>query len=528
MSSPWQEECLAARVQENESLADLLVPAMALRPEKVAIVYQDREITYREMDEAGNRVANALLELGIQPGDRVAMHIDNRPEFIYGFHGIMRAGAVLVPTNVMYTAPEMKHIIGDSGARAVIVQDEFEDKMQGLDVPTLEYVIALSEPNNPKSNCLSDMMLMAGDERPTIKRKSDEVAIIQYTSGTTGMPKGAMVSDNNILAVLRNTTDMPGSLESLETDVTLLTLPLFHAYALDLGITRSFLSVQTMILFHRFDAVKIFEAFEKHKVTIFYGAPPMYFAFVNTPECTKFDSSSLRGSYSGAAPLPVVIMEKFKDMTGVQINEGYGLSETAPTLSTNMAGPVNKPGSVGPPIREVEIKIVDEEGKEVAKGDVGEIKAKGPNIFLGYWNRPEETAVALQDGWFFTGDMGRFDEDGYLYIVDRKKDMVVVSGFNVYPIELENVILRHPKIIDCAVIGVPNEYQGESVKACIVLAPGETIDYEEFEAYCREQMAAFKVPKLMTIRQELPKNATGKVLKRVLRDEEGGITKATT
>lgn len=528
MASAWQQECLDARVQENESLADLLVPAMALRPDKVAIIYGDREITYREMDEAGNRVANALLELGIQPGERVSMHIDNRPEFIFGFLGIMRAGAVLVPTNVMYTGPEMEHILGDSGARAVIVLDEFEEKMQKLNIPTLEFVVVLESPSNPKSNCLADMMLMAGADAPGITRNPDEVAIIQYTSGTTGMPKGAMVCDNNIMAVLRNTTDMPGSLEALETDSTLLTLPLFHAYALDLGITRTFLSVQTMVLFNRFDAVKIFEAIEKYKVTIFYGAPPMYFAFVNTPDCAKYDSSSLRGSYSGAAPLPVVTMEQFKEMTGVQINEGYGLSETAPTLSTNMAGPVNKPGSVGPPIKEVEVKIVDEAGNEVAEGDVGEIKAKGPNIFLGYWNRPEETAKALQDGWFLTGDMGRFDEDGYLYIVDRKKDMIVVSGFNVYPIELENVILRHPKIIDCAVIGVPDQYQGESVKACVVLGPGESMDYEEFEAYCREQMAAFKVPKLMTVRDELPKNATGKVLKRVLRDEEGGITKATT
>lgn len=528
MGSPWQEECLAARVQENESLADVLAPAMALRPDKVAIVYEGQELTYRHLNEQGNRVANALLELGIKPGERVSMHIDNRPEFIYGFLGIMRAGAVLVPTNVMYTGPEMQHILSDSECRAVIVLNEFEDKMHGINVPSLEFVIALDDPKNPASNCLSDMMLMAGDAQPEVKRNPAEVAIIQYTSGTTGQPKGAMVSDNNILAVLRNTTDLPGSLDALEEDCTLLTLPLFHAYALDLAINRAFLSVQTMVLFNRFDAVAIFKAFEEHKITIFYGAPPMYFAFVNTPDCKNYDSSSLRGAYSGAAPLPVVTMEQFKEMTGVQINEGYGLSETAPTLSTNMAGPVNKPGSVGPPIREVEIEIVDEKGNEVEKGGVGEIKAKGPNIFLGYWNRPEETAKAIQDGWFFTGDMGRFDEDGYLYIVDRKKDMIVVSGFNVYPIELENVILRHPKIIDCAVIGVADDYQGESVKAVCVLAPGESLDYKEFEVYCREQMAAFKVPKTLTIRDELPKNATGKVLKRVIREEEGGITKATT
>lgn len=528
MGSAWQEKCLAARVQENESLADVLAPAMKLSPDKVAIYFEGTEFTYRDLDEKGNRVANVLIDLGIQPGDRVSMHLDNRPDFIWGYLGIMRSGAVLVPTNVMYTGPEMQHILGDSGARAVIVLDELEDKMHGMDVPSLETVITLGAPKNDQSKSLNEMMAAASTERPDIQRNPDEVAIIQYTSGTTGQPKGAMVSDNNILHVLRNTTDLPGSIDAMEDDSLLLTLPLFHAYALDLGINRCFLSVQKMVLFPRFDAVKVFQQIQEHKITIFYGAPPMYVAFVNTPACTEYDASSLRGAYSGAAPLPVVIMEKFKAMTGVQINEGYGLSETAPTLSTNMAGPVNKPGSVGPPIKEVEVRIVDEEGKEVPQGDVGEITARGPNIFLGYWNRPEETAQALRDGWFYTGDMGRFDEDGYLYIVDRKKDMIVVSGYNVYPIELENVIMRHPKINDCAVIGVADDYQGESVKACVVLAPGETMDYAEFEAYCREQMAAFKVPKLLSIRDELPKNPTGKILKRVLREEEGGITKATT
>jgi long-chain acyl-CoA synthetase len=236
----------------------------------------------------------------------------------------------------------------------------------------------------------------------------------------------------------------------------------------------------------------------------------------------------LRGAFSGAAPLPVVILERFKQLTGVEINEGYGLSETAPTLSTNMAGPVNKPGAVGPPIKEVKIRIVDENDRDVPPGEVGEIIARGPNIFLGYWNRPEDTADAMRGGWFHTGDMGRFDEDGYLYIVDRKKDMVVVSGYNVYPIEVENVILRHPKVKDCAVIGVPDDYQGESVKAVIVPRDGQELTVDELNAYCRENLAAFKCPKHYVFRSEVPKNPTGKVIKRLIREQEGGITKAKT
>lgn len=528
MLSAWSQKCQDARVQDGETLGDLLAPAMAIAPDKVAIYFEDREITYRELDEAANRVANGLIGLGVQPGERVSIHVDNRPEFIFVFLGVMRAGAVLVPTNVMYTAEEMEHILTDSGAKTLFILSPFAEKTLKISAPELKNVIEVGEKTLEDSVTLAEFMAGADASRPEISKDPSEVAIIQYTSGTTGKPKGAMVSDDNIQAVLENTMDLPGSMEGIEEDCTLLVLPLFHAYALDLGITRTFQSVQSMILHGRFDAKKIFQDIEKYKITIFYGAPPMYVAFVNTPGLDQYDASSLRGAFSGAAPLPVVTMEQFKELTGVQISEGYGLSETAPTLSTNMAGPVNKPGSVGPPIRQVQIRVVDEKDNDVPQGEVGEVVAQGPNIFLGYWNLEEETAEAFRNGWFHTGDMGKFDEDGYLYIVDRKKDMIVVSGYNVYPIEVENVIMRHPKVADCAVIGVPDGYQGESVKACCVLKDDEDLPFEDFEEYCREHLAAFKVPKHLTILSELPKNQTGKILKRVLREQEGGITKAAT
>ncbi len=527
MGSAWEDRVKSKRVQENESLADVLEAPLALCPEKAAIVYEDQPISYRELDEAANRVANGLIAAGIRPGDRVAMHVDNRPDFIYGFLGAMRAGAVLVPTNVMYTKDEMTHILGDSGAKAVFALAPFVGKILSIEGSDQRTVISVGG-EAEGATTLEAFMSAAEATRPAVKRNPKEVALIQYTSGTTGTPKGAMVSDYNVLMVLENTTGLPGSFEPTEDDVTLLTLPLFHSYALNLAINRAFTSAQTMILHNRFHPVKAFEDIEKYKVTIFYGAPPMYHAFVNTPGLEKYDATSLKGSFSGAAPLPVVIMEKFKAMTGVQISEGYGLSETAPTLSSNMAGPSPKPGTVGPPIRDVKIRIVDADDNEVPQGEVGEICAQGPNIFLGYWNRPEATAEAMRNGWFHTGDMGKFDEDGYLTIVDRMKDMIVVSGFNVYPIEIENVILRHPKVQDCAVIGIADGYQGESVKACVVLHEGQAMDHAELEAYCREHLAAFKVPKHMSIRSELPKNATGKLLKRVLREEEGGVTKAAT
>ncbi len=527
MLSEWSQQCQDARVKDAESLADVLAPAMALAPDKVAIIFEDRNLSYREIDAAANRIANGLIGIGIKPGDRVAVHLDNRPDFILIYLGVMRSGGVLVPTNVMYTAEEMEHILGDSGARTIFVLSPLTEKIMKAKAPALETIIELGEKTQGHIT-FTDFMAKAGTTRPDVRRDPSTVAIIQYTSGTTGKPKGAMVSDKNIFAVLDATSDLPGSLPGIPEDTTLLVLPLFHAYALDLVINRSFTSIQTMILHSRFDAEKVFRDFERYQVTAFYGAPPMYHAFVNTPGLDKYKVNSLRGAYSGAAPLPVVVMERFKALSGVQINEGYGLSETAPTLTSNMAGPVNKPGTVGPAIKNVELKLVDDNDKEVGKGEVGEVVAKGPNIFLGYWNSPEATEEAFRGGWFHTGDMGRFDEDGYLYIVDRKKDMVVVSGYNVYPIEIENVVMRHPKVVDCAVIGVPNEYQGESVKACVVLKQSETMTVEELQAYCREHLAAFKVPKYISVRTALPKNPTGKVLKRVLREEEGGITKART
>jgi len=282
-------------------------------------------------------------------------------------------------------------------------------------------------------------------------------------------------------------------------------------------INQAFVTAQSLVLVNRFDPATIFELIERHKVTLFYGAPPMFHAFVNAPGLDKYDISSLTGAYSGAAPLPVVILERFRDMTGVEICEGYGLSETSPTLTSNAAGLVNKPGSVGPAIPEVTLRLVDENDEDVPSGEVGEIVARGPNIFKGYWNREEETRDSMRGGWFHTGDMGRIDEDGYYYIVDRKKDMIVVSGYNVYPIEVENVIMRHPKVVDAAVIGIPDDYQGESVKAVLVLKQGETLGLDELTAYCREHLAAFKVPRHMSVRESLPKSPTGKVVKRELR-----------
>ena len=516
--SPWAEKCLSFREKrEQETLADVLAPAMALAPDRPAFYFEDQSTTYRELDERANRIASWLAGRGVQKGDRVVIHVDNRPEFIEVYQGVLRAGAILVPTNVMYTADEMEHIVSDSGAVVAFLRGDLVGKLTArrASFPGLRDIVAVG-PSAVAGLPELDAVKALEGTRPKITIDPDATAFIQYTSGTTGKPKGAMVSHSNVLSVIDSMRDLT-NVPALESDVMLLVLQLFHAYALNLALNRAFLSVTPFVLVTRFDAERVMRLIERYKVTIFYGAPPMYFAMVNSPDVGKVDLSSLRMAFSGAAPLPVVILERFKELTGVEICEGYGLSETAPTLCSNAAGPLSKPGTVGPPIPGVEIRLVDENDRDVAPGEVGEIIARGPNVFKGYWRREAETAEAMRGGWFHTGDLARVDADGYYTIVDRKKDMVLVSGYNVYPIEVENVILRHPKILDAAVVGIPDAYQGESVKAFIVLRQGESMEPKELTDYCRQHLAAYKVPRHVEIRDELPRSATGKLLKRELR-----------
>jgi len=516
--SEWAEMLISMR-KPRATLADMLDVPLQTNPDKVAVVYEGRHIAYRELDEAANRVANALIDLGVRPGDRVALQLGNQPEFLYVFLGTMRAGAVLVPANVMYKADEMDHILNDSGAKVLVVSNKDSSRIEEIraQLSSLETIVEIGAPALDEAMEFRDLTSRASTERPQIDVKPDDYAIIQYTSGTTGKPKGAVVSHDNIMTAIDTVATLP-KYPMNEDGVTLLVLPLFHTFGLNLGVGLSFSFGLKMVLVNRFDAELVFSLFEEHKVTLFWGAPPMYFGFVNTEGLEKYDVSALKNAMSGAAALPVVILERFKELTGVEISEAYGLTETSPILTFNTVGPVNKPGSVGPPYPGIEMCILDDDDNQVPLGEVGEICAKGRIIFQGYWNRPDATAEAMSGGWFHTGDLGRVDEDGYYYIVDRKKDMIVVSGYNVYPLEVESMLLRHPKIMDCAVVGVPDEYQGESVKAIVVPRPGEHLTEQE-----RANLAVFKCPKHVSFRDELPKSASGKVLKRVLRDEVAAI-----
>ena len=500
------------------SLTEIMEITAHAVPERTALIYEQEFISFATLLERMKRVASFLRARGIQPGDRIAIQVDNRPEFAYVSGGVLMCGAVLVAINVMYLEDEIRYILQNSGARLLFSIDALAGRAQAVrsDLPDFEEVIVIGQ-TRPESIAF-ETVLSCPPAESILYPHGNDLALLQYTSGTTGQPKGAMLTHKNVVSCLDMMADVKQS-RLKEGDIVLLVLPLFHCYGLILGLFGCTTYGVTTVLVNRFDPVEVFRLFEKHRVTVFYGAPPMYVAFVNTPGLDKFDISSLDRCGSGAAPLPVAVMERFRQLTGVEITEGYGLTESSPTICTNANAETCQPGTVGKPLTNVEVRIVGKDGRDVAPGEIGELIARGDNIFIGYWNDEAATREALRDGWFYTGDMARMNEDGYFHIVDRKKDLVIVSGYNVYPVEVENALFRHPGIADAAVIGVPDPYQGESVMAVIVARPGADLTEEEVIAFVKARLATFKVPKHVAFVESLPKNRTGKVLKRVLREQ---------
>lgn len=489
-------------------------------PDKTAIIFRDQPTSYGELNRRANQVANALIGLGIQPGDRVALFMHNLPLFMEAYYGILKAGGTILPMNPLYKAGEVEYILNDSGARAFITFGPFAAVAvaAAANAPELRHVIVASPQAVPNTLAWREVVAEASDAEPGVAVRPEDVAVICYTSGTTGRPKGAMLTHRNLLANCEQCMAVP-IIAPRPDDVLWLALPLFHIYAMNVGMNLSVMNSVTMVLIERFEPLSSLEAVQKYRCTLMLGAPPMFVAWAQIPNVRDYDLSSLRYVASGAAALPVRVLETFHSLTGVPLNEGYGLSEASPVVTTNAAGPVVKPGTVGPAIPGVEVRIVDENGNEVPRGEPGELICRGANIMLGYWHKPEATAETLQNGWLHTGDVATMDDDGYVTIVDRKKDMINVSGFNVYPREVEETLFRHPRVADAAVVQYPDLYQGESVMAFVVLKQGETATEQDIIEFCRSQIATFKCPRKIIFRDELPKNNTGKVLRRELRDE---------
>jgi long-chain acyl-CoA synthetase len=500
-------------------LGQMLAQAAERTPDKTAVIFKDQRTSYRELNDRANQVANALIGLGVEPGDRVALYMHNLPLFIEAYYGILKAGGSVVPMNPLYKPGEIEYIVKDSGAKALLTFGPFAPAaLAGVqNAPDFRHVIAAAPQPIPGALAWAEVVGNAPATAPGVEVHPEQVAVICYTSGTTGRPKGAMLSHRNLLANCEQCMMLPAIAPRPE-DVVWIALPLFHIYGMNVGMNLAFMNGATILLIERFEPVSSLEALQKYRATVLYGAPPMYVAWVQLHNIGAYDLSTLRYVASGAAALPVKVLQAFETLAGVPISEGYGLSEAAPVVSTNAAGPVVKPGTVGPAIPGVEVKIVDPDGNEQPRGEMGELICRGANVMMGYWHQPEATAETLQDGWLHTGDLATMDADSYITIVDRKKDMINVSGYNVYPREVEETLFRHPAVAEAAVVQYPDPYQGESVMAFVVLKQNETATEQEIIDFCRDEIAVFKCPRKVVFVSELPKNMTGKVLRRELRD----------
>ena len=507
---------------EKVNLGDRLRASATRLPDKVALIVRPMsgsagKVTYRDLDERVDRAAAAFQGAGLAKGDRLALMVGNTEHFVEAFYGAMRAGLVVVPLNVTYTANEVAQILADAEASAIVIGDAFHGRLAGIaeTLPSLSQVIVAGASSPPMGTQTWRQFLGAAGDFTPVEVGDDDLALLPYTSGTTGRPKGAMLTHDNLASNHRQMEQT--RLSVVEGDVVLCVLPLFHIYALNVAMAFSLSRGATVLLIERFDPLQTLEAISSQRASVIIGAPPIYIAWVNTPGAEEYDLASVRYAVSGAAPLPKQVLARFHDELGVAIWEGYGLTETSPLLTTVAMNDAPLAGSVGRPVPGVELRLLDDKGNDVGGGDPGEVVVRGPNVFQGYWRDEQATAEVLDaDGWFRTGDVGIMD-GGNLYLVDRKKDLIIVSGFNVYPREVEEVLFRHPKVAEAAVIGTPHPYTGEAVKAVVVLRPGEEASAEEITDFCLRNLARFKCPEVIEFVEALPTNPSGKVLRRELR-----------
>ncbi len=488
------------------NLASIVTESSARLPDSIAVRLGETELSYAELDERSARLATLLAERGVQPGDRVGVMLPNVPEFPVAYYGVLRAGAVVVPMNVLLKRREIAFYLSDSGAKLLLAWHGFAAEARtGAEEAGVELIEV--EP--------ASFAALLDEHEPTsglAETDAEDTAVILYTSGTTGKPKGAELTHANLH---RNADVTSRTMCDVKTgDVVFGGLPLFHSFGQTVSMNASLMIGATLTLVPKFDPALALETIQRDKVTHFYGVPTMYGALLHHPERESYDSSSLRTCITGGASMPVEVLHGFEQAFDAIVLEGYGLSETSPVACSNHPDRERKAGSIGTPLEGVEIRVVDEDDEEVPQGEVGEVVIRGHNIMKGYWQRPDATEEAMRGGWFHSGDMARTDEDGYFYIVDRKKDLIIRGGYNVFPREVEEVLYEHPKIREAAVVGIPHEQLGEEVGAAVVLHDGEELSPEEVSAYVKENIAAYKYPRQVWFLDELPKGPTGKILKR--------------
>ena len=504
----------------------------------MAVIFEDgqevRKYTNFDIAREAAQLAVGLQSLGIEKGDRVIVMMVNSIEVVNAYQAIARAGGIIIPVMPLLKGPEVRYIAENSGAKAIFASPILVPLLQPAltNIPTMQHMIVTGNPEilkeqlaasnagNPQMHAYRDIVARGVEgadhflEPGNVEVSPDDMAVILYTSGTTGRPKGVVLSHRSLIANAAAATGEERN--SRDMEINLAVLPLAHAYGI-LASNVFFLRGLTIIAHPRFEPTAVLAAIERYSIAAFAGVPAMFVALLYTPDADKYDTSSLLSCVSGSAPLPVAILEAFEQKFGCTISEGYGLSEASAALTSSGDATQRKPGSVGVPLPGVELLVVDENDRPVPAGEIGEVIARGPNIMQSYYNMPEETAKALRNGWLYTGDMGRLDEDGYLYIVERKKDLIIRGGFNVYPRDVEEVLNTHPAVIESAVIGVPSERMGEEVKAYVVTY--EPVDAETLMAYCRQSLANYKTPSQIEFIHSLPRNPVGKVDKKALRSQ---------
>jgi long-chain acyl-CoA synthetase len=549
MEKPWYKSYAKGipRQVEYERTPMPLALARTARelPDKTALVFVDSKISYRQLDDMANRFAHALIDMGVKPGDKVAMLMPNMPQLVAAVYGAWRAGAVVVMNNPLYTDVELEYQFNNSESTFLVAIDLICPRMIALRPKTkiknlvvahirdhlkfpkkqLLPIVAKDKhrniPPTPNVHEWMDILKKYPATDPKIPIDFDGLASLQYTGGTTGVSKGVMLSHANLSKNVQQIVAwFPGFNKGEITHLGV--LPIFHSFGLTCCMDICVWMGWTDVLIPRPEPQAILEAIHKYKVNFFPAVPTMYVGVLNHPEASKFNLTSIKGCFSGAAPLPVEVIKDFEAKTGSQICEGYGLSETSPVVTTNPYGGKTKVGSIGLPVSDTNIKIVDlvDGTKEMPVGEPGEVLVKGPQVTSGYYKMPEETAAAIRDGWLYTGDIGTMDAEGYFYIVDRKKDMVIAGGYNIYPREIDEVLFEHPKILEACAVGIPDPYRGETIKAFVVLKPGQTLTQEEVIKYCGEKLAKYKIPKMVEFVGSLPKSGVGKILRKELRAME--------
>ena len=537
---------------DGSIIPSLLEKKIASFGGQTAVDFFGYTMTYAALWEAVQQCTRVLHSIGLARGDRVALFLPNCPHFIIAYYAALRLGAVIVPTNPLYTEKELEFQIKDSGAETLVTLDLLYSKVHKVQPSVgLKRIIVgkIQDYLPPLKKFIYPIIAQKGTENVPLEEKNgvvfyqklmkskapecelpklsgDDLAILQYTGGTTGSAKGAMLTHKNI--VINNTmirhwyTGLrPGK------EIFISVLPFFHTYGMATALNLPLSAGATIVLFPKFVAKDILKAIDAHKATVLPGIPTIYSVLGSFRDLGKYDISTIRFCISGAAPLPLTVLKDFERITGGIIIEGYGLSEASPVTHCNPRGGVRKDGSIGLPVSDTDCKVVDmDTGQDLPEGSTGELCIRGPQVMKGYWNRPEETAATLRDGWLYTGDIARMDEEGYFYIVERKKDMIISEGFNIYPREIEEFLLTHPKVADASVIGMPDKIRGERVYAFVVLKEGIAATPDEIARFCKEHLVRYKAPRKVIFRDSIPRNLAGKNLRRILREEAAALSAA--